>query len=244
MSKEPSSESLVQLLADLHAYRVATWDPALLKVNIDQRRTLAETADRRSFIKPGDVVAPFSLDEVDGATLTLDGLVSHGPAVLIFFRFAGCPACNIALPYYERQLQPALKERGIPLVAVSPQVPERLVEIKRTHNLSYAVATDRDNVLARRFGILYTFDEPSKQLALSKGKPIGEVTGTGTWELPMPTVVVIGQDRRVIFADVAPDWLLRTEAGPVLASLGESSSEARADRPAKKAAQNVPETRA
>ncbi len=32
----------------------------------------------------------------------------------------------------------------------------------------------------------------------------------------MPTVVVIGQDRAVRFADVAPDWLARTEAEPVL----------------------------
>jgi hypothetical protein len=32
----------------------------------------------------------------------------------------------------------------------------------------------------------------------------------------MPTVVVVGQDRVVAFADVAPDWLLRTEAEPVL----------------------------
>ncbi len=30
----------------------------------------------------------------------------------------------------------------------------------------------------------------------------------------MPTVVVIGQDRVVRFADVAPDWMIRTEAEP------------------------------
>jgi hypothetical protein len=27
---------------------------------------------------------------------------------------------------------------------------------------------------------------------------------------------VIGQDRKVSFADVAPDWLVRTEAEPVI----------------------------
>ncbi len=35
----------------------------------------------------------------------------------------------------------------------------------------------------------------------------------------MPTVVVIGQDRIVRFADVAPDWLARTEAEPVIAAV-------------------------
>ena len=211
-----NSESLRKLLADLHAHRVVTMDPAILQVNIDQRRTLVETADRARFVKAGDVLAPFTLEEVGGTTLTLDALVAHGPAVLIFFRFAGCPACNIALPFYQRQLQPGLRALGARLVAVSPQVPERLIEIKTRHGLEFEVATDRGNALARRLGVLYTFDEASKQLSLSKGAGIGEVTGTGTWELPMPTVVVIGRDRVVRFADVSPDWLARTEATDIL----------------------------
>jgi peroxiredoxin len=214
-----TSESLHKLLADLHAHRLVTMEPALLQVNIDQRRTLVETADRARFIKPGDVVAPFTLEEVGGARLTLETLVADGPAVLIFFRFAGCPACNIALPFYQRQLQPALKELGATLVAVSPQVPERLADIKTRHGLEFLVATDRDNALARRFGVLYTFDEASKKLSLSKGAGIGEVTGTGTWELPMPTVVVIGRDRVVRFADVSPDWLVRTEASEIIGAV-------------------------
>ena len=90
-----NSESLRKLLADLHAHRLVTMDPAILQVNIDQRRTLVETADRSRFVKAGDLLAPFTLDEVGGTTLTLDGLTVDGPAVLIFFRFAGCPACNI-----------------------------------------------------------------------------------------------------------------------------------------------------
>jgi peroxiredoxin len=212
-------ESLHGLLAELHAHRIQTMDPAVLQVNIDQRRTLVETADRARFVKPGETVAPFVLEEVGGKKLTLEGLTAGGPAVLIFFRFAGCPACNITLPYYQRQLYPALKELGAPLVAVSPQAPERLIEIKTRHGLDFQVATDRDNALGRAFGVLYTFDEASQRLSLSKGAGIGEVTGTGTWELPMPTVVVIGRDRVVRFADVSPDWLVRTEAGEIIAAV-------------------------
>ena len=36
------AESVRQLLAALHAERVATWDPDALKVNIDQRQTLVD----------------------------------------------------------------------------------------------------------------------------------------------------------------------------------------------------------
>lgn len=210
------SESLNQLLADLHAERVRTWQPDALKVNVDQRKHLLERVTASRFVTVGDSVAPFSLLKVEGGTLQLDELLADGPAVLVFFRFAGCPACNIAIPYYQRNLQPALSALGVPLVAVSPQVPERLVEIKTKHDLTLQVASDKDNVLARRFGILYAFDEPSRQASLSKGPGIGAVTGTGTWELPQPTVVVIGQDRRVHFAAVSPDWLVRSEAQPII----------------------------
>jgi peroxiredoxin len=191
-------------------------NPADLQVNIDQRQELVDTADYAGFVKPGDRVPDFTLDEVGGETLTRDGLLAGGPAVLVFFRFAGCPACNIALPYYQRQLWPGLAALGVPLIAVSPQVPEKLIEIKARHDLPFLVATDPGNALARHFGILYSANAASRTLAAAKGYEIGEITGTGTWELPMPTVVVIDRDGIVRFADVAPDWLKRTETEPVL----------------------------
>jgi peroxiredoxin len=215
MSAQPN-ESVRQILADLHAHRLKTMDPAALKINIDQRQTLVDTANYDGFVKAGDGIEPFVLQNVDGGELSLDGLLANGPAVLIFFRFEGCPACNLALPYYQRALWPELQKLGASLTAVSPQVPERLVAIKTRHDLGFNVASDLGNELGRRLGILYTFDEASQKSSLSKGTWIGETTGTGTWELPMPTVVVIGQDRKVSLADVAPDWLLRTEAEPVI----------------------------
>jgi peroxiredoxin len=214
-----SQESLAKQLADLHAERLRTWDPAALKINVDQRATLVEQADPSAWIKAGDRVEPFTLLDVEGGELTLKGLTAKGPAVLVFFRFAGCPACNIALPYYERALQPTLKALGVPLVAVSPQVPERLGEIRARHGLSFKVASDPGNTLGRRLGILYTADEASQAAQRAKGGSIGETTGTGTWELPQPTVVVIGPDQVVRFADVSPDWLVRTEAEPVIAAV-------------------------
>ncbi len=60
MSDQPK-ESVRQILADLHAHRIGTMDPAALKINVDQRQTLVETANHDGFIKPGDVVEPFVL---------------------------------------------------------------------------------------------------------------------------------------------------------------------------------------
>ncbi|WP_454759836.1 peroxiredoxin-like family protein [Caulobacter segnis] len=210
------SKSLKDRLADLHAERVRTWEPAALKINIDQRATLVETADPSQWVKVGDRLEPFVLQDVEGGELALETLLQRGPAVLVFFRFAGCPACNIALPYYDEALAPGLRDLGATLVAVSPQVPERLIEIRGRHNLSFKVASDLNNDLGRRLGILYTADEASQAAQRAKGGFIGDTTGTGTWELPQPAVVVIDHERVVRFVDVSPDWLVRTEADPVL----------------------------
>ncbi len=212
-------ESLNQLFVDLHAHRVATFKPEDLAVNVNQRKFLIENTDRTKFIKIGDVVDSLALPEVDGGTVVLDALLQNGPAVLIFFRFAGCPACNLALPYYQRQLYPALKSLGASLVAISPQIPEKLRDIKVRHRLEFPVATDFGNELGHKFGIVFTADEASQKSALAKGNNMGETIGTGTWDLPMPSVIVIDQEHIVRFAAVSPDWLVRTEADEIIATV-------------------------
>ena len=216
---EGQTETLAGLLADLHAERVRTWPPEQLQGNIDQRRHLVETAHRDGFLKEGDLIFDFRLPEVDGGEIQLSSLLKSGPAVLVFFRFEGCPVCNIALPYYQRALWPDLQRLGAHLVALSPQIPERLVEIKRRHKLDFSVASDVDNGVARAFGITFEPDEAAKAATLAKGRaPISDTTGASTWELPMPAVIVVDQDRRARFVDVSPDWLVRTEAPQILAA--------------------------
>jgi len=213
MSPPPS---VCKLLADLHAYRLEHMAAADLQVNIDQRRLLEETADRGAFVQPGDVVEPFSLPEVLGGTVELEQLLATGPVVLLFFRYEGCPACNIALRHYQAELYPPLAELGATLVAVSPQVPGKLAAIRSRFGFPFPVASDTGNRLGRRFGITFTASAASQAYTWARGGDLGELLGTGTWELPMPTIVVIGQDRVVRFADVHPDWLVRTEADVVI----------------------------
>jgi peroxiredoxin len=209
------SESLKDLLAALHAERVRTWDPAKLQVNIDQRRELEERFDPARAVRAGDSIPDFTLLDSAGGEIHRDDLLRDGPAVLIFFRFASCPACNIALPYYDRALRPALAAAGIPLVAVSPQVPERVGAIRERHGLGFPVASDPDNRLGRRLGI--TFEANAASRAGGEGPGwLGETVGTQSWELPQPTVIVLGRDGVVRFVSISPDWLVRTEAGGVL----------------------------
>ena len=200
----------------LQAERQRSWSAEQLEANRAQRQALVERFDPARIAQPGSRLPPFDLIDVDGGHISLDVLVRTGPAVLVFFRFATCPACNISLPYYDRRLRPALERASIPLIAVSPQTPQRLRAIKDRHGLRLRVATDPDNRLARHLGITFVPDQ--RDTIPPKGW-IGEVTGTNSWELPQPTVLCIGKNGIVRSIIVSPDWLDRPEADEVLETM-------------------------
>ncbi|MFC3443629.1 peroxiredoxin-like family protein [Sphingobium rhizovicinum] len=205
--------SLKDQYAALLAERARSWSPAQLAGNARQRQVLVDRFDPAKVAQPGAQLPDSDLIDVEGGALSLDALTANGPAVLIFFRFAGCPACNIALPHYAEHLFPALAQRNIPLVAISPQQPEALREIGRRHDLPFIVATDRDNGLARHLGIAFA---PDDQPSPPPAGWIGEVTGTGSWELPQPAVVLVAPGRKLLWLHVSPDWLDRPEAGEIV----------------------------
>lgn len=209
--------------AALQAERERTWKPEQLERNAAQRRILTERHDPAALPGVGDEVGPFTLIDQEGRELTRDAILADGPAVLVFFRFGGCPACNIALPYYNETLLPRLRERGIRLVAVSAQVPVDPDLIAR-HGLGFTVAGDPGYALARSLGITFL---PEDQPEVTSGQNwIGATLGTDSYEIDKPAVLVLTQDARIAFFDVSPDWLERTETGAILAALPETVSAA------------------
>jgi len=221
--EQSSSTVTVQGNLDaLQAERNSSWPAERLVAHESFRLGLEENADRSRFVAEGDVVDPFLLnnpfllDNVDGGSLLLSDLLETGPVVLVFFRFAGCPACNVVLPAYRDALAPELAALGAHLVAVSPQAPDKLREIKVRHDLNFDVASDPEAGLIRAFGIAFSPDEDAKAKQRERGSDLGEVLGTGRWELPYPTAVVIDQHGTVRFADMHPNWMIRTEAATIL----------------------------
>ncbi|AJR23865.1 MULTISPECIES: peroxiredoxin-like family protein [Sphingobium] len=207
------NETLKARYAALQAERERSWPPAQLEGNARQRKQLLDRFDPAAVAQPGTALPPLSFVEVGGDTLGLDELTSGGAALFLFFRYAGCPACNIALPYYADALFPGLRQRGIPLVALSPQPPLLLREVKTRHDLPFLVATDADNALARLLNISF---QPDHRPSPPPAGWIGEVTGTGSWELPQPAFLLVGAGRVLRWLQVSPDWLDRPEAETVL----------------------------
>jgi hypothetical protein len=84
----------------------------------------------------------------------LPGTAGHeySPRGYVPSRPAG--TANIALSVYQEQLLPQLTERGLRLVAVSPQQPDGSLTMQQKHSLAFTVVYDPGNAIAGRLGIL------------------------------------------------------------------------------------------
>lgn len=158
-------------------------------------------------VKPGDRLPDTVLLEADLGPIHLDRLLTTGSLVLVFFRYASSESCNATLAAYQRELLPALDDTDAHLIAVSPQVPQRLAEVKRRHDLGFLVGADVRHTLIDAFNV--GFHEPGADRILGAKRSV----------LPFPAVVVVDRTGVVRFADVRPDGAPHPEPSRVLAAV-------------------------
>jgi peroxiredoxin len=170
-------------------------------------------------IAVGERLPDTDLLDVHGTSTTLRAALDARRTVLVFYRGVWCPFCNIALNTYQSDLLPALLERGIALVAVSPQKPDGSLSIQEKHTLTFSVVSDPHNTLARAAGILTAPSDEARAMQLEHGLDLTRANAEGTTTVPMPTTAILDPDATVRWINVHPDYSTRTESFEILAAL-------------------------
>jgi peroxiredoxin len=159
--------------------------------------------------------------DVNGAPTTLAEAVAGAPAVVVLYRGAWCPYCNVALRTYQQQLVAPLEARGIRLVAVSPQRPDGSLSMQEKNELTFTVLSDPGNRIAEELGVVTQPDEAARELQLEHGLDLAAVNADGTPRVPMPTTAILDAEGVLRWIEVRPDYTSRTEPEAVLAQLDE-----------------------
>jgi peroxiredoxin len=214
-----AESAITDRVAEMHAAMAKEPPNEVMGAFGQEQATLAAAGVPAGVARPGTRLADAELLDVDGAWTSLYKTTGDGTAVVVFYRGAWCPYCNVALSAYQHHLLAALTERGVRLVAISPQAADGSLSMQEKHDLAITVLSDPGNGIARGLGILTQPTDAARAAQLELGLDLTAVNADGTTGLPMPNVAILDAGHILRWIDVHPDYSTRTEPAQVLRAL-------------------------
>lgn len=190
----------------------------IAEIFLREQRALASLTPE-GIIEAGSRLPDAELLDPHGQPTTLSEALAGRPGVLVFYRGAWCPYCNLALRTYQAALVDELERRGVQLVAVSPQRPDGSLTMQEKHGLRFPVLSDPGSALGRAAGIMTRPADEALAAQLQLGLDLASVNADGTPAIPMPATLILDRGRTVRWVDVHPNYSTRSEPDEILAAL-------------------------
>jgi peroxiredoxin len=182
----------------------------------DEQAALDTAGIPDGVLAPGSPMPDGELLDVRGDATTLADARDGRAAVVVLYRGGWCPFCSLTLRAYEEQLLGDLAQRGVALIAVSPQTPDGSLSAQEANALTYSVLSDPGNQIAKALGVLFVPAEETRAAQRELGLDTTVVNADGTGELPMPTVALVDEAGTLRWIDVHPNYTTRTEPTAIL----------------------------
>lgn len=211
--------TIAQQVEALNANLATQMPPEVMGAFADELGGLSTRAVPEDVPEPGTPMPDGDLLDVHGEATTFEQARDGKPAVVVFYRGAWCPYCNLTLRAYQQQLVPALDERGVGLIAINPQKPDGSLTMQETNELTYTVLSDPGSVLMGKMGILTEPGEGIKEASAKIGIDIPGDTADGSWTMPMPATAVVDAGGTIRWIDVHPMFAARSEPKDILAAV-------------------------
>lgn len=214
-----STPSIAQQVDEFNTGFEAQIGDRLSGVFSGEQAALRENGVPSTALGEGDTAPDADLLTVDSESTSFSAALAGIPSVVVFYRGAWCPYCNITLRSYQQDLVPALRERGAQLIAVSPQTPDGSAQSVTNGSLEFAVLSDPANALAEKFGIVTEPSVEARAAHTELGFDVADSNADESARIPFPSVYVIDEAGVVRFADVHVDYTTRTEVDVILSAL-------------------------
>lgn len=170
-------------------------------------------------LKVGEPAPDFVLPNAFGTEVRLSDLLAQGSVVLVFYRGAWCPYCNLHLHALHEAL-PLIQARGARLVAVTPQRPDKSRGQVEKAGYPFEILSDLDDRVMKTYRLY--FQMPTALSALYReclGLDLAEFNGPGRDGLPVPATYVIDRQGIVRGAFADTDYRKRMEPAAILDAL-------------------------
>ncbi len=173
---------------------------------------VAKQAEDISPLLIGETMPNDTLLDLTGKPVYLQELLAKKPTVLVFYRGGWCPYCNAHLVSLAKSEAEILK-LGYQIIAISPDDYPNLQPTVADDGVNYQVYSDMGGSLLKKVGIAFQAPERAKEYIAQKTK------GTPTEILPVPTLMVINTDGKIVFEYINKDYSTRMSEKLLLAVL-------------------------
>lgn len=218
MSTSTFSTSLTKTTEEMRAGLLSQFGEEILSVYDRDAEALGAGDTFAGALHVGDRAPGFRLPDARGGEVALDDVLIDGPVVLVFYRGAWCPYCNLQLAVFQAAL-PEIRAAGAALVAVSPQTPDQSLTFAEQKALEFPVLSDVGNAVAGQYGLVFTQSDAVTATSRELGIELAAFNGDDSHRLPAASTFVIGEDGVIRFAWVSGDYRWRVGPEEVLAAL-------------------------
>jgi len=184
----------------------------------ESAKNLALLGIEKKALKLGDSAPSFILVNALGENINSIELLKNGPLVISFYRGAWCPFCNLELAAYQEVL-PEIQALGSQLVAISPELPDKSMTLSEKHKLKFQILSDTNNLIAKKFGIVFTVDKKLRRLYRLMNINLSSAQGNKNYELPVPATYIIDKNGIIILSHVDTDYTNRLDPSEVIKCL-------------------------
>ena len=214
-----STPSIAQQIDDFTGGFESQIGDRLASVFSEEQSDLRDAGVPHAALGVGDAAPDAELITAEAIPTTFEAERGGAASVVVFYRGALCPYCNITFRTYQEHLLPVLRERGVSLIAVSPQTPEGSTQSVTNGSLAFTVLSDPANALAESFGIVTEPSSAARAAHTELGFDVADSNADDSARIPFPSVYVIDADGVIRFADVHVDYTTRTEVDEIIAAL-------------------------
>ncbi|TAF65346.1 MAG: AhpC/TSA family protein [Cytophagales bacterium] len=181
----------------------------------DFQKELTETDIKQYSLKTGDTMPHFTLPNAHKHNINSQNLLDKKWLIIVFYRGAWCPFCNLYLKFLQRNLE-TINNIPARLVAISPQTIDNSVETINKNNLSFEVLSDTGSVVAKKFNLVYTVPNYLNEVYLKNGIDFQYYNSKGKIELPLPATYIIDQQGTIHYHFIEYDFTLRADVNEII----------------------------
>lgn len=114
-----------------------------------------------------------------------------------------------------------INSAGATLIAISPQRKEHLRQLIKKHSLTFDMLSDRGNIVASNFGLVFTLPDYLKELYIKFGIDLERFNGDDSWTLPIPASFIVDKNSTIINVNADPDYTVRPEPAQTITILNQ-----------------------